>query len=67
MDFKGLHEPQLTLKKAHEYLYLNGVKWHFQYLRTLVWLGKIPSQKIFSSRVVLRKDLDDVIRDRRTR
>ena len=53
----------LTLKESHKFLELNGVDWTFQWFRTLVWTGKIPSTKILNSIAVARRDLEKIVKD----
>ena len=55
----------LTVKESKEYLDLNGVEWSEIWIRTLIGLGKIKSKKVFSSRVIDRKDLGRIIEDRK--
>lgn len=55
----------LSVKEAKEFLDLNGVEWSEIWIRTLIGLGKIKSKKVFSSRVIDRKDLGRIIDDRK--
>lgn len=57
----------LTVEESQEFLDLNGVEWSQIWLRTLIGLNKIKSKKVFSSRVVDRKDLERIIEDRKSR
>jgi hypothetical protein len=54
---------QMTLRAGHRYLELNGVEWSFQWFKTKVSLGNIPSDLVFNSRVVRKKDLDRIIEE----
>ena len=56
---------QLTLPEAREFLRLNGVDWSLQWIRTQVWMGKISSRKVFSSRVIDKAVLEVIIRQKR--
>lgn len=55
--------PELGLHAAHKFLNDNGVEWSFQWIKTQVSLGAIPSHKVFSSRVVLKIDLQKIVED----
>jgi hypothetical protein len=57
----------LTVKEAKEYLDLNGVEWSEIWIRTLIKIGKIKSQKMYSSRIIARKELERIIADRKGR
>jgi hypothetical protein len=57
----------LTVNEAQEYLELNGVTFSQIWIRTLIKLGKIKSQKVFSSRVISKKDLERIVADRKGR
>jgi hypothetical protein len=54
---------QMTLRAGHRYLELNGVEISFQWFKTKVSLGNIPSELVFNSRVVNKSDLDAIIKD----
>ncbi len=54
---------QMTLRAGHRYLELNGIDWSFQWFRTKVSLGNIPSELVFNSRIVAKKDLNRIIED----
>lgn len=54
---------QMPLRVGHLYISQGGVRWSFGWFKTQIGLGKIPSQKIFSSRIVLKSDLDAIIKD----
>lgn len=55
----------LTVKEAQEYLELNGVTFSQIWIRTLISVGKLKSEKIFSSRVIPKTELDRIIEDRK--
>ena len=61
----SLIDSQLTLREAHELLLLNGVNWTFGCVKLQVFYGRIPSRKIFSSRVVDRVDIMKIISKKR--
>ena len=61
----AITDSRLTLREAHEYLQLNGVDWSFGWLKIQVNLGRIPSEKIFNSRVVERTAIDKIIKEKR--
>jgi hypothetical protein len=55
----------LTVAEAQHFLEINGVTFSQIWIRTLVGLGKIKSKKVFSSRVIDRKDLERIVADRK--
>lgn len=63
----ALIDVKLTLKEAQQYLELNGVDWSLQWIRTQVYFGKIPSEKMYNSRVILRSDLAKIINKKKGR
>lgn len=64
MDLTAKH---LTVKEAREYLDLNGVEWSEIWIRTLIGLGKIKSQKMYNSRIIARSELEKIVKDRKGR
>ena len=63
----ALTDANLTLHEAKEFLALNGIDWSFGWIKTQVACGKIPSQKIFNSRVVPRSALMEIVRQKKER
>lgn len=57
----------LNIAEAHEFLVANGVNWRLGTVRQYVFFGRIPSEKIMSSRVIKRADLERVIADYRAK
>lgn len=56
---------EYTLQEAADYLARHGVPYKLSTLKSYVFFGKIPSEKVFSSRVILKVTLDRMIRERR--
>ena len=60
-----LTDNRLTIKEAHEYLCLNGVKMTEVWFRVLIGRGAIPSKKEFNARLINRNDLAEFVRKRK--
>ena len=56
---------RLTLHQAHQLLELNGIDWSFGWFKTQVYCGKIPSHKELNTRVVLKTDVETIIRQKK--
>ena len=62
-----LYDNLLTIKEAREYLFLNGVDWSENWIRIQVATGRIPSEKVFHSRVIARGTLAKIVEETRAR
>lgn len=56
----------LTVKETQTYLKGHGLNWTEVWIRRLIGSGTIKSQMQFNSRVVVRKDLDELIAERQS-
>lgn len=63
----SLAAANLTVAQAQRYLELNGIDWTAGYIRSLVFFGKIKSQKIMNSRAIDRSDLDRIIMEHKSK
>lgn len=61
----ALTDENLTIKEAQEFLALNGVDWSIGWIKTQVLCGRIPSFKIYSSRVISRAALSKILFDKK--
>ena len=54
----------LSVKESQEYLAKHGVNWTEVWIRLQIGEGKIQSEKMFSSRVIPKSELDKIIKDK---
>lgn len=57
----ALTDKNLTLREVQELLSLNGIDWSYVWIKTQVACGRIPSEKIYHSRVVPRHEVEKII------
>jgi hypothetical protein len=63
----ALTDKFLTVNESQSYLELNGVDFSTIWIRTLIKLGKIKSQKVYNSRIIPRTELEKIVKDRMSR